>query len=200
MDTQQMSRQCEKGILSIVLGISILLAVFNIFALLFLLCMKSYNEVRFAFIFGVEVILTGVMMILGFAEIVKSSICGTLRLYSQIVGIEALITLFLTIITHNAPFHIAIRYTNSPGNSVWIFLFLGMAWNTEFKLYFLIFGFINLVITTSTIFVNFISLIKGLKKSIKRLLKIQWIIALLLLWGSIIAAIFLYLKSSQQKL
>lgn len=78
------------------------------------------------------------------------------------------------------PFHWIQRYSNTPGNIAWIFLFFGFTWTDQYKLPMMISGIIFAVISGMSFFVNIIAC-KGITTRMKKLIVIEWIFATILM-------------------
>ena len=74
------------------------------------------------------------------------------------------------------------RYSNTPGNSVWVFLFFGFGWTSYFQGGLITIGVFNLLISLSSLIVNLVPLVTGgITSKMKKILFIQWIVALVLM-------------------
>jgi len=78
------------------------------------------------------------------------------------------------------PFHWIQRYSNTPGNLVWIFIFFGFSWTSKYRLPMLIEGIIFAAISGMSFFINLVAC-KGITTQMKKLIVIEWIFALILM-------------------
>jgi hypothetical protein len=72
------------------------------------------------------------------------------------------------------------RFSNSPGNFVWFWLFFAWDWHEAIDQYMEWIGIIYLIITISSILMLVLELMKGLTTTVKRIIFIQWILCLVL--------------------
>lgn len=189
------NKNCEPGIVSLIFIGSLILILVNIGFLLFIFLKKTYIKNLFYFILAIQVILTGVIMVLGLGEAAKEEVCANLIILNKFSGIQSLIGLFLSIYILCAPFNISQRYPNTPGNITWVFLFMGYTWNDAHSTIFIIIGIINLLISLFTAGINLVSLFVGMSQKIRRIMYYQWLISIGLLVICGIAAFVIYVTN-----
>lgn len=73
------------------------------------------------------------------------------------------------------------RYSNTPGNAVWIFLFFGFQWTSSFSGGNITIGLFNLLISLSSLIVNLVPMLTGMTTRMKKILFFQWISGLALM-------------------
>lgn len=78
------------------------------------------------------------------------------------------------------PFHWVQRYTNTPGNLVWLFLFFGFTWTLNYQIPMLIEAVIAIVVSVLSFGVNTFAC-KGITTTIKKYIVIVWIFTLILI-------------------
>lgn len=96
------------------------------------------------------------------------------------------------------PFHWIQRYSNTPGNLVWVFIFFGFSWTSKYRLPMLIEGIIFAAISGMSFFINLIAC-KGITTQMKKLIVIEWIFALILMIVGEILAIVIYLQDQKEQ-
>ncbi len=84
---------------------------------------------------------------------------------------EAVISIVLAFLIIFLPFHWIQRYSNTPGNLAWIFLFFGFPWTANYKLPMMISGVIAAVISGMSLFVNLIAC-NGITTKMKKIIVI----------------------------
>jgi hypothetical protein len=94
--------------------------------------------------------------------------------------VEGLIAVVLAFMIVFLPFHWIQRYSNTPGNIAWIFLFFAFAWTSQYKLPMLIEGIIFITISAMSFGVNVVAC-RGITTRMKKLIVIEWIFALILM-------------------
>lgn len=94
--------------------------------------------------------------------------------------IEGLISVVLAIMIIILPFHWIQRYSNTPGNLVWIFIFFGFSWTPQYRIPMLILGIVAAAISSMSFLVNIIAC-RGITTTIKKIIVIEWVFALVLM-------------------
>ena len=94
------------------------------------------------------------------------------------------------------PFELSQRYTNTPGNAVWIFLFFGFGWTHLFAGSLITIGIFNLIITLSSIIINLLPFFIGMTSNMKKILLFQWLAAIGLMLICEIIALAVFLSNS----
>lgn len=93
------------------------------------------------------------------------------------------------------PFHWIQRYSNTPGNLAWIVLFFGFAWSSQYKVAMFILGSIYAVISVCSFVVNLIAC-KGITTSIKKIIVVEWILAIVLMIVGEVLAVVVYIQNN----
>ena len=135
-------------------------------------------------------------MVMGFAEIGESNSCANNKILHRFGGFQALFCMILCIGVMRLPFELSQRYTNTPGNAVWIFLFFGFNWSHLFAGSLITIGIFNLIISLSSIVVNVLPFFIGITSRIKKVLLFQWLGALGLMVICEIIALAVFLSNS----
>ena len=188
---------CSSTFLTICLPISYILILFNILGILILRCRDAFSRTPFFVALAIDFILAGIVLVMGFAEIGESNSCANNKILHRFGGFEALICLLICGVIMKSPsFEMSQRYTNTPGNAVWIFLFFGFSWTSSFSGGNIAIGVFNLLISLSSLIINIIPLIMGITTRIKKMLLIQWLGSLGLMLICEIIAIGIYLGNS----
>lgn len=95
------------------------------------------------------------------------------------------------------PFDWSLRYTNAPGNIVWVFMFLGFSWTNTFKGGMITIGLFHIVLTVVTFFVHLLPVFKGLTTQIKNVIRWEWMGGLAVMVLCEIIAMIIYLGGSE---
>lgn len=135
-------------------------------------------------------------MVMGFAEIGESNSCANNKIVHRFAGFSALFCMILCIGVMRLPFELSQRYTNTPGNAVWIFLFFGFGWTHLFAGSLITIGIFNLIITLSSVIVNLVPFLTGMTSRMKKILLFQWLGALGLMVICEVIALAVYLSNS----
>lgn len=172
---------CSTTFVTISIPISYILLIFNAIALAVTRCRDNYSRVLFFIALGANFIMVGVVMVIGFSEIGESNSCANNKIVHRYAGFQALICLIISALIIKGPFELSQRYSNTPGNAVWIFLFFGYSWTQAFSGSMIVIGVFNLLITLSSIAVNIIPFFAGLTSQMKKGLLFQWLGCLVLM-------------------
>jgi hypothetical protein len=78
------------------------------------------------------------------------------------------------------PFHWVQRYTNTPGNLVWVFLFFGYTWTSGYQLPMLVEGVLAIVVSALSFGVNAFAC-RGITTTMKKYIVVVWIFTLILM-------------------
>lgn len=166
---------CSQTFHTICLPISYILLILNLLAIVIIRCRDNFNRTLFFVVLGANAIMAAVTLIMGFAGIGESNSCANNKIIHRFAGFEGLICLLVGGIILKAPFETAQRYTNSPGNAVWIFLFLGFHWTHSFAGGFITIGIFYLLISLSSLIVNILPFFLGITTRMTKILSTQWI-------------------------
>lgn len=169
------SNSCSSTISSVGQPISIILLVFNAVALAILKCTKTYSRRICIGSLILNLILTSAIMLFGLFGIGETNSCANNRVLHRFVGCEALIAIITSAITLWGKYDFAIRYTNAPGNLVWVFLFFSFDWSASFKSFYIPVGIISLIITVASLSVHVVFLMSNFNANIKRVIFIVWV-------------------------
>lgn len=93
-------------------------------------------------------------------------------------------------------FHWIQRYSNTPGNIVWIFLFFGFGWSNDYKVAMLIEGIIFLCVSGLSFGLNAFAC-SGITTKMKKYIVFSWIFALIFMIVGEVLGIVVYLQSNK---
>jgi hypothetical protein len=128
------------------LPISYILIGINVLSILIIRCKAWFNRKVFFAHYAVNIILAGVVMVVGFGGIGEPKRCANNKVLHRYVGLQSLLTIIVSVLTLLGPFDWALRYSNSPGNLVWPFMFF-QSWTSSFKNPYIAVGIISLLIS-----------------------------------------------------
>lgn len=89
------------------------------------------------------------------------------------------------------------RYTNSPGNVVWVFMFFGFGWNSAYGTMMIFIGIIALLVSLSSIIVNVIASFTGITSGVKKAITVTWVGAMVAMLINEVLAIATYMQNSK---
>lgn len=175
------NNDCSQTLVTIGLPISYILLGLNFIAILLFRWKNIFNRKAFFILYGINIILAGVVMIVGFGGIGETNSCANNKVVHRYVGFQALIVMVVSAMTLFGEFDWALRYTNAPGNLVWPFLFFGYSWTEAFRGSYITVGVFTLLISLATFIVNLFPLRGGLTTGKKKIIHFEWIGALVLM-------------------
>lgn len=130
-------------------------------------CTNSFQRILFFVCFILNLLFAGIIVILGVIGLAEYNSCANNRVLHRFAMIEGLIAVVLAFMIILLPFHWIQRYTNTPGNLVWIFLLFGFGWSDQYKVPMLIEGIIFATISAMTFGVNLVAC-KGITTLMKK--------------------------------
>lgn len=170
---------CSTTISSVGQPICIILAILNIIALAVIKYMKVFNKNIFIVVFVINVVLSSVLAFVGLIGIGEINSCANNRVLMRFVGLEALIAIVTGLLTMYSKYDFGIRYTNAPGNFVWVFLFFAFDWTRRYKTLYIPVAIINLIISLSNLGTHLSFQFFNGPSNIKRLIYLLWIASLI---------------------
>lgn len=171
---------CSTTMITIGLPISYILIGINLLAIIIIRWKQMFNRRVFFALYAANIILTGVVMVVGLGAIGEPNSCANNTVMHRFVGFESLITIIVSIMTLFGPFDWALRYTNAPGNLVWPFLFF-QQWTNYFQGGYITVAVLTLLITIATFVVNILPLTGGLTVGKKKIIHFEWIGSLVIM-------------------
>lgn len=174
------STSCEYTFQRIGQIVTIGLIAINLIAMIVTRCTTNFPRAFFFVIFIIDLILAAIITILGIVGMTEYNSCANNRVLHRFVMVEGIISVVLTFMIIMLPFHWIQRYSNTPGNLAWIFLFFGFAWTAQYKIPMLIEGIIFASISGISFFVNLIAC-RGITTTMKKVIVIAWIFTLILM-------------------
>jgi hypothetical protein len=111
-------------------------------------------------------------------------VCADNKVGFRFMVIEIICIVGINLLVLFASFYWVQRYSNSPGNVTWAFMFWGFAWNAAYANSMHLIGALALAITIITLLVNLVAGGTGITTGIKKAIIICWAICLVLMFIS----------------
>lgn len=143
-------------------------------------CTHHFPRIFFFIWFALNIIFTAIIVVLGIVGLAEYNSCANNRVLYRFAVVEGIIAVVLAFMIILLPFHWIQRYSNTPGNLVWIFIFFGFSWSAQYKIPMLILGIIFAAISLMTFLVNILAC-RGITIQMKKLIVIEWIFATILM-------------------
>jgi hypothetical protein len=182
--------------LGLIAVVSFILLALNFIGVLLNRCRTEFNKISFYIFFTGGLILSGIVLIVGFAGYGQSNVCANSKLFYKFAVVEVIAIVLMTLLILFTSFYWIQRYSNSPGNIGWLFLFFGFDWKDGLSSGMTTIGIISLSISLITLFANVIAAWKGITITIKKIVVGCWTVCLLLILINEIVAIATYFSNS----
>jgi hypothetical protein len=173
-------------VLYIVIGI-------NLLAILITRCVQGFPRPLFYIVFIIDLILAVILVVLALVGLFQFNTCANNKVLYRFAIVEVAIAVVMAFMVILLSFHWIQRYSNTPGNIVWIFLFFGFGWTATYNVSMIVLGVICAVISFSSLAVNLLAC-KGITTSMKKIIVVQWVFSLILMLVAEVLAIVVYLK------
>jgi hypothetical protein len=168
----------------------------NIVGVLINRCRTDFSKSPFYIFFSGSLILAGIILVVAFAGYGGSNVCANGKLFYRFAVVETIFIVVMTLLILFADFYLIQRYSNSPGNLTWLFLFFGFDWKPELKGNMTTIGVICLIVSVITLIANGIAAWRGITETIKKMVVGCWTVCLLLMLINEIVAIVAYFSNS----
>lgn len=129
------------------------------------------------------VIISGIILIVSFSGYGADGICAGNKIVYRFIVVEVIVIVILALLILFLPFFWIQRYTNSPGNISWIFLFFAFQWNHAYKSILIILGSVSLTISVLTLLMNAVAGLYGITRGVKRGIVGCWTVCLVLMFA-----------------
>jgi hypothetical protein len=94
------------------------------------------------------------------------------------------------------PFNWIQRYSNSPGNLTWIFLFFSFGWSGNFKTPMILLGILTTLVSATSFIINLFAC-KGISTGVKKGIVVAWVFGLITMIVAEVLAVVTYLQSGK---
>lgn len=165
------SAACQQTFQKVGFYTAVLLVFINLIAMIVTRCSHHFPRVFFFIMFVVNLLLAGVIVVLGIVGLAEYNSCANNRVLHRFVIMEGMISVVLAFMVILLPFHWIQRYSNTPGNIAWIFIFFGFEWAAKYRLPMLIEGIICAAISLMSLLVNVFAC-RGITTQMKKLIVI----------------------------
>jgi len=176
--SQVNSTDCVQTYHKIGIPVSYILIGLNLLAMIITRCSDRFPRIFFFISFVINLILAAIIVILGLIGVADTSSCANNRVLHRFVFAEGLIVVVLAFMIICVSFHWVQRYTNSPGNLSWIFLFFSFGWSASFKTPMIILGILTTLVSLISFIMNLVAC-KGITTGIKKGVVVAWVFGLI---------------------
>jgi hypothetical protein len=168
----------------------------NLIGILYQRCKAEFSKIAFYIFISVDLVLSGIILVVSFAGFGETNVCANNKIFYKFAVIDSIFIVIMALMILFMPFYWIQKYSNSPGNLVWSFLFFGLNWNSNYESKMSAIGVLCLIISALTLISNGIAYWRGITVTIKKIVIGCWAIALLLMCVSEIIAIVAAFQSS----
>jgi|JI6StandDraft_1071083.scaffolds.fasta_scaffold13873_9 hypothetical protein len=176
--------------------ISLVLLAFNLLALCYVTCRARFARTEFFIALSINIVVVLVVIGLSLTTMMRAPTeCMQVILLQKWAVFTSVVVLLITLLVLSCGLFWVQRYTNSPGNIAWAYMFLTITWTSlpHVKLFLLGIGIAYLCISLFTFLVNASSLCGGTTTTSKRCIKCWWIFVIVLMAVFEIIALIGYL-------
>ena len=191
------AQQCNASFYGIVMVCAIILLFISFIALMCFRCREGFGKTLFFVLLGFCILATGVGLVVSFVGIGQSNVCASNLVTYRFIVIDILLTLVIAALILFGPFFWVQRYTNSPGNIVWVFMFFGFSWNGAYGTMMIFIGILALLVSLASILVNAIAGFTGITSSMKKAVTITWTAGMVVMLINEVLAIATYMQNSK---
>ena len=104
----------------------------------------------------------------------QSNVCASNRVTYRFMLIYVLAIIIMCFLILFGPFFWVQRYSNSPGNIVWILMFFLFGWNPAYRTLMVVIGILALVVSGVTLGINIVAAFTGITSNIKKAITFCW--------------------------
>ena len=191
------SVHCSTTFYTTIIVSSIALLLISLISNICFRCREGFNKTLFFVLLIICTVLTGIMLVVSFVGFGQSNVCASNRVTYRFMLIYILAIIVVNGMILFGPFFWVQRYSNSPGNVVWIFMFLLFSWNPAYTTLMTVIAIIAIIISLLTLTINLIVALTGITTTIKRAVSICWAIGMILMLVNEVIAIAAYIENSK---
>ena len=140
-------------------------------------------------------LVTGIMLVIAFVGFGQAHVCASNRVTYEFMLFYILVILLMNGLILFGPFFWIQRYSNSPGNVVWIAMFFLYNWNPAYRSLMIVIGIICILISLATLLVNIVAGVAGVTSGIKRAVTVVWAVGLIMMIINQILTIATYMQN-----
>ena len=160
-------------------------------------CREGFSKTFFFVLLAICIILTGIMLVVSFVGVGQSNVCASNRVTYRFMLIYILVIIVINALILFGPFFWVQRFSNSPGNIVWIFMFFLFTWNPSYSTLMIVIGVITILVSLITLIINLIAAATGITSSIKKAVTFCWGTGMVLMLINEILAVATYIQNSK---
>lgn len=153
---------------------------YNMIVMVGLKCVDELSKGSLIFTGVINYLVALFIIILGFIEDSTSGNNASVEIYHRYAPFQVLNCLTVVSLFYFTRAQEPRRFSTSPGNFVWVWLFLAWSWEKDIQGYMLAIGIIFCIITTTSVAMLLLELMKGLTTTVKKILILQLVFSLVL--------------------
>ncbi len=178
--SQISSGACNSSYQKVTLILSLTLICVNLISMTVTRCSPTFPRIFFFIFLIINLLISCIIVILALIGLTEMNVCANNKVLERFVLIEMVIAVVLGFMVLILPFHWVQRYTNTPGNLVWVFLFFGYTWTPDYQLPMLVQGVLAIVVSLLSFGVNTFAC-RGITTTMKKYIVLLWIFTLILM-------------------
>ena len=187
---------CDNSFFKLIAVVGYIMLAANLVAILYMRCREEFSKIAFYIFLTADLLLAGIVLVVAFAGFGQSNVCANNKVFFKFAVAEVIVIVVLTLFILFSAFYWVQRFSNSPGNLAWIFLFFGFAWSEQFGPKMTALGALCLTVSLITLLANAVAAWKGITIGTKKIVVGCWTLDLLLMFVNEVVAIAVYFQNS----
>jgi hypothetical protein len=191
------SVNCSASFYQVILIGSILLLAISIISNVCFRCREGFGKTFFFVLMAFCLIVAAVMLVLAFAGYGQANVCASNRVTYRFIVIQVITSIVLGSMILFGNFFWVQRYSNSPGNIVWVIMFFSFSWNPNYSTLMIMIGILSLLICLATLGINILAFFIGITSAMKRAIVVCWTVCMIVMLINEVMAIATYMSNSK---
>ena len=175
------SVNCKSTFYGVILVCAIVTLLVSVVANICFRCREGFGKTLFFVMLGGCVLMSCIALAVAFAGFGQANICASNKVTYKFMVIEIIAILVTGALVLFGSFFWMQRYSNSPGNVVWAFMFFGFAWNPAYNTEMTILGVLTALLSLITLLINILAAATGITSGIKRVIVLSWTVSMIIM-------------------
>ena len=193
------NNKCSTQFYKLVEITSIALTLISLVGNLYFRCRDGFNKTFFFILLAICIVISAIMLIVSFAGYGADNVCPGNKTVFRFIVIETIAIILMNLLVLFGAFFWVQRYSNSPGNIVWAFMFLSYTWHNAYSTIMIFLGVLSIIISIVTLVVNGVAGLYGITTVIKKVIVGSWMLCLVIMLAEEIMAIVCYMQNSDYR-
>lgn len=191
------SVNCSAAFYEVIIVGSIALLLISLISNICFRCREGFGRTLFFVLLAICAITAGILLVVAFIGFGQSNVCASNRVTYRFMLIYVLEILVVNGLILFGPFFWVQRFSNSPGNVVWILMFFLFSWNPSYSTLMIVIGVLVILVSAITLGINIIAGLMGITSGVKKALMFCWGLGMVLMLINEVIAIVAYVQNSK---